>query len=295
MATNNGLDIKFYDDSVYAGVVGLEVKVTSGTATVAVTLPSGNTYTTPNIGTLYAGLLNIPEITTSMAVGTYVFTVTDNDGDTSSTTFYYSSPTLSSVPTLSFSYDLDCVNSELSVTENTDWDMTYDGTTMSPYFHSPLELSVDHTSQDSFNCSTATILEAGTGTLFPVCQGAYNVSLETWVAEYNLSIAVSSGTITTATDIMLRIAPTLNINQISVDCNNKICGLECCLKSLYEKYKDVRLESKELELEYYNKTMYALQIARLAKRALLCGKITDFDTYVLEMGEIMECQDCLDC
>jgi len=27
----------------------------------------------------------------------------------------------------------------------------------------------------------------------------------------------------------------------------------------------------------------------------MCGKNDDFNAYVLEMGEIMECSDCLDC
>jgi len=295
MATNNGLDIRFYDDSVNAGAVGIEVKVTSGTATVDITLPSGNTYSTPNIETVYSGLLNIPEISTSMPTGTYVFAVTDNDGDTSSTSFLFSSPTFGGAPTLSFSSDVNCIESEIQITENTSWQITYDSNTISPTFISPLELSVKHVSGDTVNCSTATVTENGTSTLFPICQGAYNVNLETYDAFYPIAITPSSGTITTNTDIELYIAPNLNINQITVDCNNKLCEIKCCLEAIYNKYKNYRTRSKELEMEYYNKTMYALQIARLAKRALLCGKTADFEAYVLEMGEIIECQDCLDC
>ena len=294
MATNNGLDIKFYDDSDNSGTVGIEVKMTTANATVNITMPSGNIYSTPGVETVFSGLLNIPEITTFMPVGTYVFDVTDDDGDTSSTTLYYSAPTFSGNPTLSFSSDLVCIESKLTVTENTTWTISYDSVNVPITFISPLQLEVKHASGDTVNCGTVNVGQAATEEIFPICAGVYNVNLTSFDGFYPISIT-PTGTITTDTDVELYIAPNLNINQITVDCNNRLCSLKCCLKSLFEKYKEFRNESKELELEYYNKTKYALQLARLAKRALMCGKNDDFNAYVLEMGEIMECSDCLDC
>ena len=53
MATNNGLDIKFYDDSDNSGTVGIEVKMTTANATVNITMPSGNIYSTPGVETVF--------------------------------------------------------------------------------------------------------------------------------------------------------------------------------------------------------------------------------------------------
>ena len=294
MAVNNGLNIKFYDDSDNSGIVGIEAQMTSATATLNITMPSGNTYSTPGVDLSYSGILNIPEITTSMPVGTYVFDVTDADGDTSSTTFYYSSPTFSGNPTLSFTSDLVCIESKLTITENTTWSISYDSTDIPISFVSPLQLEVKHVSGDTVNCGTVNIGQAATQEIFPICVGAYNVNLISFDGFYPITIT-PTGTIVVDTDIRLYKSPDTNINQITVDCNNRLCSMKCCLKSLFDKYKEFRGESKELEIEYYNKTMYALQIARLAKRALMCGKNDDFDAYILEMGEIMECSDCLDC
>lgn len=290
MATNNGLDIKFYDDNVHLGVVGLEVKMTNSTATVYVTLPNGNTYSTEGITNIYSGLLNIPEITTSMPTGTYLFSVVDADADISSTTFVYSNPQ----PSLTYSSDLDCINSELTIKEGNTWNIEYNSETIIPTITS-VTAAVTHVSGDTFNCGSALLFPGMTQSISPICSGAYNVNIQNWDLYYPINISPTTGTITTDTNIELYVSPDTSSQPIIVDCNNKLCSIECCLRSLYTKYKEaIERGNKSLESEYYDKTMRALQIARLAKRALLCGT-SDLESYLDEVGEIMECQDCYNC
>ena len=301
MAVNNGLDIQFYDDPVFQEQVGLFIKMTNSTASVSITLPNGNIYTQPE--TTYAYIaVNIPEITleTGMPTGVYTFAVTDVDGDTSTTTFNYTGIT---EPTFNVTTDVNCVLSELVVQEKTNFQITYSGTDINATFVNPLLFAVTHQSGDNINCGSTKfeiadpIATDEAQTISPICIGAYNILVDTYDAFYPIQIETATGsTITTATDIQLYIGLNTNINQVIVDCNAKLCSFLCCIKSLYKKYNQFIEEgNKELMDEYYDKLMRAMQITRLAKRALLCQKSSDFESYSMQIGEITECMDCLNC